>query len=95
MIKGEFLLNYLSYYFILINVISFILFANDKQRAEKKRWRIPEAWLFFVSLIGGSLGGLLSMNIMKHKTRKVKFTIGMPILLIINFIGWFYLGKLL
>lgn len=86
-------MNYLSYYFIIINIINFILFAMDKQRAKKKKWRIPEAWLFFISLIGGSLGGLLSMNIMKHKTSKISFAIGMPILLIINFLSWFYLGK--
>ena len=88
-------MDYLSYYFILINIINFILFAMDKQRAKKNKWRVPEAWLFFVSLIGGSLGGLLSMNIMRHKTSKPSFIIGMPILLIVNFLSWFYLGKLL
>lgn len=85
-------MDYLSYYFIIINIINFILFAIDKQKAKKNQWRIPESWLFFTSFIGGSLGGLLAMNIMKHKTRKISFAIGMPILLIINFLIWFYLG---
>lgn len=87
-------MNYLSYYFIFINIINFILFAVDKQKAKKNQWRIPEAWLFLTSLIGGSLGGILSMNIMKHKTRKISFAIGMPILMIVNFISWFYLSEL-
>ena len=88
-------MNYLSYYFIIINIFNFCLFTMDKEKARKRKWRIPEAWLFFISFIGGSLGGLLSMNIMKHKTNKASFTLGMPILLIVNFISWFYLGKLL
>lgn len=87
-------MNNLSYYFIFINLLNFILFAIDKQRAKRRQWRIPEAWLFFISLLGGSLGGLLSMNVMKHKTRKISFAIGMPILMIVNFIGWFYLSEL-
>ncbi|MDR7871563.1 MAG: DUF1294 domain-containing protein [Tissierellaceae bacterium] len=87
-------MRYLSYFFIFINVVSFILFTIDKLKAKRNKWRIPEAWLFFVSLIGGSLGGLLSMNIMKHKTSKMSFIIGMPMLLIVNFLSWFYLGQL-
>lgn len=84
-------MDYLSYYFIIINIINFILFAIDKQKAKKNQWRIPESWLFFTSFIGGSLGGLLAMNIMKHKTSKVTFLIIMPILAIFNFLTWFYL----
>ncbi len=85
-------MSYLYYYFITINVINFLLFAIDKQKAKRNQWRIPEAWLFFISLIGGSLGGIISMNIFKHKTSKIGFAIGMPFLLIINFLGWFYLS---
>ena len=87
-------MDYLSYYFIIINVVNFTLFAVDKQKAKKNKWRIPEAWLFFISLIGGSLGGLLSMNIMKHKTSKISFAIGIPMLMIVNFISFFYLSQL-
>ena len=87
-------MNYLSYYFLIINIFSFILFAIDKQKAKKNKYRIPEAWLFFISLIGGSLGGLLSMNIMKHKTSKISFAIGIPMLMIVNFISYYYLSQL-
>ncbi|NLY46441.1 MAG: DUF1294 domain-containing protein [Tissierella sp.] len=88
-------MNYLSYYFVAINVINFFLFTIDKQKAKRKQWRIPESLLFLTSLVGGSLGGILSMNIMKHKTRKTSFKVGMPILMIVNFLCYLYLSKLL
>ena len=80
-------MDYFVYYLIIINIVNFFLFAADKKRAQKGKWRIPEAWLFGLSLIGGSLGGLLSMKVMRHKTKKMSFVIGMPILFIINIVG--------
>ncbi|TJX15416.1 DUF1294 domain-containing protein [Tissierella creatinini] len=82
-------------YLIFINIATFLIFAVDKKRAQRGKWRVPEAWLFGLSFIGGSLGGLLSMKIMRHKTKKISFAIGMPILLIINFLGVYYLKTLL
>lgn len=84
-------MDYLVEYLIIINVVTFLVFAVDKKRAQKRRWRIPEAWLFGLSLIGGSLGGLISMKVMKHKTKKMSFVIGMPLLLIINIVEAYYL----
>lgn len=84
-------MNNITVYFIFINILNFILFTLDKQKAKKRQWRIAESWLFFISLIGGSLGGLLAMNIMKHKTSKISFAIVMPILMIVNFLAWYYL----
>lgn len=83
-------MKYLYEYLILINIISFIIFAVDKIRAKKNQWRIPEASLIFLAFIGGSLGGLLSMNIFRHKTSKLKFQIGMPVLLIFNVLVIYY-----
>lgn len=71
-------------YLILINVITFILFTLDKKRARSRQWRIPESTLLFVSLLGGAVGGLIGMQIFKHKTKKMKFVIGMPIILVFN-----------
>ncbi|NLC04310.1 MAG: DUF1294 domain-containing protein [Tissierellia bacterium] len=71
-------------YLILINVITFILFSLDKKRAKSRQWRIPESTLLFVSLLGGAVGGLIGMQIFKHKTKKMKFVIGMPIILVFN-----------
>jgi uncharacterized membrane protein YsdA (DUF1294 family) len=65
-------------------VITFILFSLDKKRAKSRQWRIPESTLLFVSLLGGAVGGLIGMQIFKHKTKKMKFVIGMPIILVFN-----------
>ena len=72
-------------------MITFTLFAMDKRRAVRHEWRIPEARLMLFSLIGGSLGGLLAMVIVKHKTRHPKFIIGMPAILILNIFIFYYL----
>lgn len=86
-------MNYLYLYILLINLITFGVFALDKKKAKKKQWRIPESTLLLLSLIGGSLGGLLAMKIVKHKTQKIKFVIGVPFLLIVNFLMYFYITK--
>lgn len=86
-------MNYLYLYILLINIITFGVFALDKKKAKKKQWRIPESTLLLLSLIGGSLGGLLAMKIVKHKTQKIKFVIGVPFLLIVNFLMYFYITK--
>lgn len=86
-------MKYFYFYLILINIVTFILFAIDKKRAKKNQWRIPESQLLFFSLLGGSIGGIIAMNIVKHKTKKPKFTIGMPLLLLINIFIVYYLIK--
>lgn len=83
-------MDLLDLYILFINTITFGAFALDKKRAIKNQWRIPESTLLILSLIGGSLGGLLAMKIVKHKTKKMKFTIGIPLLLLVNiFIIWY------
>lgn len=71
-------------YLLLINTISFALFKTDKKRARKREWRIPESTLLLVSILGGAVGGILGMNVFRHKTKKAVFVIGMPLLLIFN-----------
>lgn len=82
------------YYFITINIVGFLLFAIDKRKAQKYKYRISEACLLFVSLIGGALGSILAMGILKHKNSKIKFAIGLPLLLIFNFLAFYYLNIL-
>ena len=79
-------------YLLLINATGFILMLLDKQRARKKRWRIPERTLMTSALLGGSLGCLIGMYTARHKTRHPKFTIGIPLILLLQTaIGfWFY-----
>lgn len=75
---------YFIIYLTLINLISFLVYGIDKNKAKNKQWRIPESTLIFLSLIGGSLGGLMAMVIFKHKLSKRLFYIGLPIIAIIN-----------
>lgn len=76
----EFLIPYL----ITVNALGLLLMLADKQKARKKRWRIPEATLMGVAAIGGSAGVFLGMYLFRHKTRHPKFTVGVPLLLILH-----------
>jgi uncharacterized membrane protein YsdA (DUF1294 family) len=79
------------YYLILINLIAFLAFGVDKYKAIHHKWRIPEAHLFLLAFLGGSLGALLGMLIFHHKTRKPAFQIGIPALLIVTLIILYFL----
>ncbi|MGN0386123.1 MAG: DUF1294 domain-containing protein [Lachnospiraceae bacterium] len=71
-------------YLILMNLIGFALMGIDKHKAIKGAFRIPEATLFVVAIIGGSIGSILGMYTFRHKTRHKKFVYGMPAVLIIQ-----------
>jgi uncharacterized membrane protein YsdA (DUF1294 family) len=73
-------------FLLLINVISFSVFAVDKQKAVQGKWRIPEKVLILLAGMGGAAGALLAMKIFRHKTRHPKFSIGIPVLLILQII---------
>ncbi|ADL34550.1 hypothetical protein bpr_I1815 [Butyrivibrio proteoclasticus B316] len=71
-------------YLILTNIIGFALMGIDKRRARKNAFRIPEATLFSIAIIGGSLGSILGMLIFRHKTRHWYFMLGLPLILLIQ-----------
>ncbi len=71
-------------YFIGINLIGFALMGIDKYKAKKRAFRIPEATLFIVAIIGGSIGSILGMYTFHHKTRHRSFVYGMPFILILQ-----------
>lgn len=75
---------YFILYLILINFISFSVFGLDKYKARKKKNRISEANLIFLSLIGGGLGALFAMLIFKHKSSKKLFYLGIPLITLLN-----------
>lgn len=83
----------LNTYLIIINILGFFLILIDKVKACKNKWRIKENTLLFISIIGGSIGELLSMLIFHHKTKKNKFIIFIPFLIIVQTIIYFYLKK--
>ena len=70
-------------YFIAINIIAFVMYGIDKQRAIKDKWRIPEATLISLAALGGGAGALLGMLIWHHKTKKWKFRILVPFFIIL------------
>lgn len=73
-------------YLIVINIVSIALTVYDKYCAVKRRWRIKESTLLLLSSIGGSIGMYLTMHIIRHKTRHIKFMLGIPVILIIQVI---------
>jgi uncharacterized membrane protein YsdA (DUF1294 family) len=56
----------------------------DKIKAKKNLWRIPEATLMWVAAAGGSLGSILGMNVFHHKTKHLKFSLGLPLILAVQ-----------
>ena len=68
-------------YLLLINALGFALMLADKWKARKNLWRIPEATLMTVAALGGSVGSLLGMYTVQHKTKHRKFTVGIPLIL--------------
>lgn len=87
-------MKYILLYLTLINAYAFFLMLIDKQKARKHRRRIPERTLITAALLGGSVGGIAGMYLFRHKTRHLKFILGLPAILAIQIIGtillWVY-----
>ncbi len=71
-------------YFAAVNLIGFALMGIDKYKAKKRAFRIPEATLFIIAVIGGSIGSILGMYTFRHKTRHRSFVYGMPFILLVQ-----------
>ena len=78
-------------YLLLINAASFLVMLFDKQMAKKHLWRVPESTLFGLAVIGGSVGCLVGMYTVRHKTRHLSFTLGIPTILAAQLTIAFYL----
>ena len=74
-------MKFLLIYLLIVNAAGFLLMLVDKFKARKNLWRIPEATLMGAALIGGSVGCLIGMYTVRHKTKHLKFTIGIPVIL--------------
>lgn len=77
-------MKYLLTYLVIINALSMLLMLIDKIKAKHHLWRIPEKVLLGVSLIGGSLGGLIGMYLFRHKTLHKRFSIGIPLMFLVH-----------
>jgi len=83
-ITDIFTLKNILVYLLMINLIGFLMVWSDKRKAKKGKWRIPEQTLFIVTAFGGGIGTIAGMYIFRHKTQKLKFTLGLPTLVILE-----------
>ena len=72
------------YYLLVINAVAFIVYGIDKLKARKGRWRISEATLLLLAIVGGSIGSWLGMKVWHHKTMHRKFQYGLPTILLLQ-----------
>lgn len=88
----EFFAKYkiLLIYLAVINFIAFVAYAVDKVNAAKHRSRIKIVTLLGLAFVGGSVGSLLAMYLLRHKTRKDYFTVGVPLIMIMQVVVIFY-----
>ena len=79
------------YYLVIINIVTFLVYGIDKWKARKAMWRVREASLLMLAVLGGSIGAWLGMKVWHHKTQHKKFRYGIPAIIIIQLviIGYF------
>ena len=71
-------------YLVVINIIGFFAMGIDKWKAKNNAWRIPENTLFVITALGGGIGTIAGMYTFRHKTKKARFTLGLPAILILE-----------
>ena len=71
-------------YLLIMNAAGVASMLVDKLKAKKKLWRIPEATLFAIALLGGSIGSLVGMYLFRHKTKHLSFTLGIPAIIAVQ-----------
>ncbi len=72
----------IAYYLMAINIVTFFVYGIDKWKAKKSLWRIREASLLMLAVLGGSIGAWLGMKVWHHKTLHKKFRYGIPAIII-------------
>lgn len=77
------------FYLVVVNLVSFAVFGADKGKAKRNAWRIPEKTLLGLAALGGGPGAWIGMYVFHHKTRKLKFSLGVPLITILEY-GIFY-----
>lgn len=78
-------------YIAAVNIVAFLIMGVDKYKAQRHKWRISELSIFVVGFIGGGFGVFLGMGLFHHKTKHLKFTLGIPFIMVLNFIMFWYL----
>ena len=81
------------YYLIALNIVTFFVYGIDKWKAKQGSWRISEATLLTLAIIGGSIGALLGMKVWHHKTMHKKFKYGLPLILLAQIALIYFINK--
>ena len=82
---------FIAIYIIAVNLVTFVTYGIDKYKSIKRKWRISEATLLTMAVIGGSIGAWTGMKVWRHKTMHKKFTIGIPIVFVVHLFIVIYL----
>lgn len=83
-------MKYVIIYLLIINAITFLLYGFDKWKAKRDKWRVPEKTLLMFAAIGGTIGAFAGMQVFRHKTKHMKFVIGVPVIFILQVVlVWF------
>ena len=82
-------------YLIVINILGFLIMGLDKHKAKMAERRIPENTLFMFTILGGGVGTIAGMYVFHHKTKKMKFKVGMPLVLILEILIFVYFKYLM
>ena len=80
----KYLIYGLLLYLVAINLVAFFLYGIDKWKSRHDKWRITEARLITIALLGGSLGAFLGMKVWHHKTQHPRFRYGLPLILFLQ-----------
>jgi uncharacterized membrane protein YsdA (DUF1294 family) len=78
--------DFLTFYLCIINIFAFFLMMYDKYKARTGGWRISESQLIVTAIFGGALGMIVSMKTFRHKTMHIKFSVGLPIIFVLNIV---------
>ena len=89
-LKNIFSTQNILIYIIIVNIIGFLIMLIDKRKAEKGSWRIQEKTIFIITALGGGIGTITGMYVFHHKTKKMRFTIGLPLITILEIIAIIY-----
>lgn len=75
-------MNIPLFYILIINLISIIVTIHDKRCAVKNKWRTKESTLLLLAAVGGSVGMYITMQVIRHKTKHIKFMLGLPVIIV-------------
>ena len=78
------MIKYCLYYLLFINIITFMMYGIDKLKAKKGKWRISEATLLMMAIVGGSIGAWAGMRIWHYKTKQKKFKYGITKIIVMQ-----------